>query len=90
MSPSPSSAYSALVDMELHLPGGKVLGVAQCGPDFLILEHPCDLSPTEARLVLSVDGNITEHHVFLPSGSATDRKIVVLAKSPAPAELILV
>lgn len=61
------TGYSA--DIRIHLNvNGFVLNVAQLGPDFLtvrdVVEHP----PSEAEIVMSVDGNVRRWNVYLPDG----------------------
>ena len=54
--------------MHLHFPDGTVQPVAQSGPDFLILRDPVVRPPSEATLVVNVDGSITEFPSWLPNG----------------------
>ena len=51
-----SGAYSADVRMELRL-NGRVLPIAQLGPDFLILATPIDHPPAHAEIAMSIDGH---------------------------------
>jgi hypothetical protein len=68
MSLHSSSGYSAHVEMQLLLPGGDSLPVAQSGPDFLILEQPATRPPTPAELVVDVDGSVSRYPCFLTNG----------------------
>ena len=68
MSHHSSSGYSARVEMQLLLPGGDSLSVAQSGPDFLILTQPAVRPPTPAELVVDVDGSISRYPCFLANG----------------------
>lgn len=77
-----SSGYSSRVEMHLHLPGGEVLPVAQSGPDFLILRQPIVRPPSEATLVVNVDGSITTYPSWLPHGINGQR--VYGEKRPQP------
>jgi hypothetical protein len=63
-----SSGYSARVEMQLLLPGGDSLPVAQSGPDFLILKQPAMRPPTPAELVIDVDGSVSKYPCSLANG----------------------
>jgi hypothetical protein len=71
-----SPGYSAHVEMQLILPGGATLSVAQCGPDFFILENPATLPPSAAELVIEVDGSISRFPCFLAEGISGTRVAV--------------
>lgn len=62
------TSYSAQVDMQLLLPGGLSLHVAQCGPDFLILKDPATCGATEAVLAVMIDGRLSRYPCPLPGG----------------------
>jgi hypothetical protein len=47
---------------------GRVLPIAQLGPDFIILEKSADHPPAEAEIRLSIDGRERRWKVFLPDG----------------------
>ena len=76
MSLHSSSGYSARVEMQLLLPGGDSLPVAQSGPDFLILEQPAMRPPTQAELVIEVDGSVSRYPCFLANGISGARVAV--------------
>lgn len=71
--------------MHLHLPGGEILPVAQSGPDFLILRQPVVRPPSEATLVVNVDGSITTYPSWLPYGIKGERVIGEKRPRPVPA-----
>ena len=51
--------------------------IGQLGPDFLPLDHP----PTDATIVLCVDGNERQWNVRLPEGmSAGSRRVVIAGR----------
>lgn len=54
--------------MQLLLPGGESLPVAQSGPDFLILEQPLVRPPSAAELVVDVDGSVSRFPFFWRRG----------------------
>lgn len=62
-----SPGHSAEVRMELRL-NGRVLPIAQLGPDFLILTDPVNHPPTEAEIALSIDGHESRWPVHLDDG----------------------
>ena len=50
------------------LAGSRRLGVAQLGPDFIILDEPTEVPPGPGELVVLVDGNEKRRAVTLPAG----------------------
>jgi hypothetical protein len=74
---SSPSGYSAQVELQLLLPGGDSLSVAQSGPDFLILEIPAERPPSPAELVVDVDGSVSRYPCFLKHGISGRRITVV-------------
>jgi len=65
--------------MSLHL-NGLTLSIAQMGPGFLILDQPVDHAPSDAHVVLSVDGREQRWAVRLPEGIRAAQKRVIGAK----------
>jgi len=73
MSAKPNKlGYSADVRMQLNV-NGFVLPIGQLGPDFIILRNPTDHPPTEAEIVMSIDGEERRWHVHLPEGISPER-----------------
>lgn len=69
--------------MELCL-NGTVLAVSHLGPDFLILGEAVDYPPTQAEMIMSVDGHQSRWPVQLPAGVSTaSRQTRIL---PRPSE----
>jgi hypothetical protein len=63
--------YSAEIRLELRV-AGRTLRLAQIAPEFVILKEVVDLPPSEAEIVMYVDGNERRWAVFLLDGlSAT-------------------
>jgi hypothetical protein len=60
-------SFSADVRMRLSA-NGHVFVIGQLGPDFLILDDPADLPPTEAEVFVSIDGRERRWTVQLPEG----------------------
>jgi hypothetical protein len=48
--------------------GSQRIGVAQVGPDFMILDEPMELPAGRGELVVEVDGNERRQVVNLPDG----------------------
>ncbi len=71
--------------MQLLLPGGESLSVAQSGPDFLILEQPAIRPPTPAELVVEVDGSVSRYPCFLANGISGDKVTVERCRQTAGA-----
>jgi hypothetical protein len=64
-----NAPHSADVRMKLTVEG-RVLPIAQLGPDFLILKEAADHPPGEAEITLSIDGSERRWKVYLPDGLA--------------------
>jgi hypothetical protein len=60
---------------------GTSLPVGQLGPDFLLLKTPLDHPPTDATIVLCVDGNERRWNVHIPEGISAGSRRVVIAGS---------
>lgn len=59
--------HSADVRMTLRV-NGKLLDIAQMGPDFLILRQTVSHPPSDAEVTLVVDGHEERWNVRLPDG----------------------
>jgi hypothetical protein len=72
------TGYSADIRIQLNLNGHK-LNVAQLGPDFLtvrdVVEHP----PTDAEIVMSIDGEVERWNVYLPEGISPSKSRTKIA-----------
>ena len=64
--------------MEL-LVNGRSISVAQMGPDFVFVDAPVDLPPSDAIMVLQVDESESRWPVRLPDGISASSKRVALA-----------
>jgi len=62
-----STTYSATVQMHLVI-GARCLGIAQMGPEFMILEEPVDTPAGCGELVIQIDGNEKRRAIYLPDG----------------------
>jgi hypothetical protein len=71
----PDVGYSATVGIRLEVEG-VVLDVAQVERDSLILREPYEAPPTNARVVITVDGREHVHPVFLHQGISKDSREV--------------
>ena len=60
-------AYSAAVRMYLTV-GSRLMGVAQVGPDFMILDEPVELPPGCGELLVELDGDKKRRSIDLPDG----------------------
>lgn len=72
--------HSAQVKMRL-LVNGSSIGVAQMGPDFLLVDAPINHPPGNASLVLQVDQIERRWDVHLPEGISAASKRVAIAAS---------
>ena len=75
-----SSGHSADVRIQLILHGSSI-PVAQLGPDFLLLDAPCDHPPGPASIVLRVDQTEDRWNVRLPDGISADSERVAILPS---------
>ncbi len=63
--------------VELHLEvGGRVVDLAQIGPDDVIANDPIDLPPGPAEVVMHVDGQQRRWHVMLVEGMSKENRVV--------------
>jgi hypothetical protein len=58
---------------------GSSIAVSQLGPDFLLLKTPLYHPPTDATIVLCVDGNERHWKVHLPEGISAESRQVIIA-----------
>jgi hypothetical protein len=65
--------HSAIVKMELCIKG-RVLPIAQLGPDFLVLRTPIDHPPDNAEIGKWIDGREERWTVRLPEGIQSNRR----------------
>lgn len=63
------------------LANGQAVRVAQLGPDFLLVEAPCELPAGDACVVMQVDHGERRWDVRLPEGSsAASRRVAISAR----------
>jgi hypothetical protein len=74
--------HSSLVQIRLEV-NGQALQVAQVGENSLILREPCQLSKSPAKIVIVVDGQESEHSVFLHHGISSGSRVVHFRNVPA-------
>ena len=67
--------------MQLRV-NGESIPVAQMGPDFLLLDEPCDHPPGNASVILKVDTSERSWNVHLPNGISSNSKRVAISASP--------
>ena len=67
MNSVPSSGYSATVRLELHV-GNDVFELAEIAPQSVYLRKPVTLPPSDAEVVMYVDGRRRVWQVELPDG----------------------
>jgi hypothetical protein len=70
--------HSAQVNMKL-LVNGSSIPVAQMGPDFLLVTESSDHRPTNASIVMQVDGTERRWDVRLPNGISLVSKRVAIS-----------
>jgi hypothetical protein len=74
-------AHSAHVEIDLilHLDGQRmVVPVAQVGHGFLVTSFPTEAPPTDAELVLRVDGREQRRVIRLPGGLHRDSRLTAI------------
>jgi hypothetical protein len=64
-------ASSAEVQMNLRL-NGSTFSISHMGPNFIRLGNPAEHAPTEAEIVLIIDGHEKRWPVHLPEGLRLD------------------
>jgi hypothetical protein len=53
---------------------GKVLEIAQLGPEFLVLRESADHPPCDAEIAMSIDGHESRWTVYLHEGIQAGRR----------------
>lgn len=61
---------------------GHVLSIGQLGPDFIILDNPADIPPSEAEIALSIDGREKRWAIFLEDGVTAGQKKTRISPCP--------
>ena len=74
---SKNNGYSADVQMTLCI-NGQSFRIGQLGPDFLILDDPADLPPSQGEIAVSIDGHIKRWQVHLPDGVSIANQICLI------------
>jgi hypothetical protein len=68
--------------MELRF-DGRVLPIAQMGPDFVVVKQPFDHPPVEAEIYLRIDASESTWRVFLAEGISPERRKTRIASVPS-------
>lgn len=74
------TSYSATVRLELHV-GDQIFDLHEIGPESISPRKPVSLDPTEAEVVMYIDGRRRSWQVELPDGLSADAgsaRIVIL------------
>lgn len=58
---------------------GQRLALAQVGPDYCVVRQGVATPPTEAQLVIEIDGNERRKRIFLESGISDSSPLVRFA-----------
>ncbi len=78
------TGYSANVRLELHV-GQQIFELAEVAPESVFLRKPVTLPPSEAEVVMYVDGQRSVWQVELPDGlSAGSPNTRTRPASPTP------
>ena len=67
------SGYSPPIRITLEL-DGTAFDVAEVGSDHVTVRSPRDCAPTQALLIVNIDGRIKKRHVMLPEGIKKGRE----------------
>jgi hypothetical protein len=59
---------------------GRVLQIVQMGPNFFVLASRFDHPPTNADLIMSIDGRESRWTVHLPAGICKDERKTTIAR----------
>jgi len=71
--------YSA--DVRLHLEvDGRVVSLAQTGPEHIMVREPIDLPPCDAEVIVNVDGREHRSRVWLVDGMSKDSRQVKISR----------
>ena len=64
---------SQIIRPEVNIAGrlvvdGRSIAIGQVCQHSLVLAEPCELPPTDAKLILTVSGKVKVYDIFLPHG----------------------
>ncbi|MCE9527141.1 MAG: hypothetical protein K8R36_13930 [Planctomycetales bacterium] len=80
---APASGYSS--EIQGHLLVGELqYPLARLGPEAIGLRSPLTLSPSNAEIVLTIDGCVNRMRVFLPEGSSASSPFIPYRKLDEP------
>ena len=65
-------SHSAIIHLFLEI-GDAQIALTHTGPDFVHLRTPVDLPPSDATLVITINGNEIRKSVRLPLGASRHR-----------------
>ncbi|MEO8495230.1 MAG: hypothetical protein ABI614_09180 [Planctomycetota bacterium] len=74
-----NNGYSSTIRGWLEVDGHR-LELAQVGPGHCVVRHAAAVPPTEAELVIAIDGNERRKRVFLGSGISGSSTVVKFAE----------
>jgi hypothetical protein len=77
---APANGYSSEIEGHL-LVGERKYPLARLGPEAIGLHCPLELSPSNAEIVLSIDGRVNRMQVYLPEGSSLSSPFIPYRKS---------
>jgi hypothetical protein len=70
-----SNGYSSTIRGWLEANGHR-LPLAQVGPDYCVVHHSVPIPPTDAELVIEIDGEERRKRVFLQAGISDSSTVV--------------
>ncbi len=73
-----SNGYSSTIHGWLEANGHR-FALSQVGPDYCVVRHSIATPPTDAELVIEIDGNHRRQRVFLPAGISASSTLVKFA-----------
>lgn len=77
--PETKLGHSSTVRMQLRV-NGSTLSVREVGPDFIVLANSIDHPPTDAELIISIDGQEDRRILTLVDGLRRDRTEIVFGR----------
>jgi len=61
--------------------GDREFAVGQLGPKFLMLDVPASCAPTNAELIVTIDGDEKRRTIYLPDGLKPEVRMTPIAKA---------
>lgn len=76
----PRSGHSSIVEMRLEV-GAVSYRLCEVGSNFVVVDEEVALGPSEAELLVAVDGREHRQRIFLPNGLRRGENVIEAARA---------